>query len=69
MEHDNQVACVIMESVLGEGPPEGFLQGVVDMAHRYGALAVFDEVKVGFRVAIGGGKRVLRGNAGLGDVR
>ena len=54
-EHDNQVACVIMESVLGDGPPEGFLQGVVDMAHRYGALAVFDEVKVGFRVAIGGG--------------
>ena len=54
-EHDNQVACVIMESVLGDGPLEGFLQGVVDMAHRYGALAVFDEVKVGFRVAIGGG--------------
>ena len=54
-EHDNQVACVIMEAVLGDGPPEGFLQGVVDMAHRYDALAVFDEVKVEFRVAIGGG--------------
>lgn len=53
--YENRVACVIMETVQGDGPPEGFLQGVVDVAHEFGALAVFDEIKVGFRVAFGGG--------------
>jgi glutamate-1-semialdehyde aminotransferase len=53
-QHDNRVACVIVETVQDEGPPEGFLQGCVDMAHRYGALCIFDEVKVGFRIAFGG---------------
>ena len=53
-QKDNQVACVIMETIRGDGPPPGFLQGCVDMAHRYGALCIFDEIKVGFRVAFGG---------------
>ena len=53
-QNDNQVGCLIMETIRGEGPPEGFLQGCVDLAHQYGALCVFDEVKVGFRVAFGG---------------
>ena len=52
--NDNEVACVIMETIRGDGPPEGFLQGCVDVAHKYGALCIFDEVKVGFRVAFGG---------------
>ena len=53
-EHDNQIACVVMETIQDEGPPDGFLQGCVDLAHQYGALCVFDETKVGFRVAFGG---------------
>ena len=53
-QNDNQVGCLIMETIRGDGPPEGFLQGCVDLAHQYGALCVFDEVKVGFRVAFGG---------------
>jgi len=51
---EGQVACVVVETVQGDGPPEGFLQGCVDVAHRHGALCVFDEIKVGFRVALGG---------------
>jgi glutamate-1-semialdehyde aminotransferase len=51
---DGRAACVIVETVQQNGPPPGFLQGCVDLAHRYGALAVFDEIKVGFRVAFGG---------------
>ena len=54
-KHDNQIACVIMETIRNDYPPEGFLQGCVDVAHRYGALCIFDEIKVGFRVAFGGG--------------
>ena len=54
-KYDNQIACIVMEMIQGDGPAEGFLQGCVDIAHRYGALCVFDETKVGFRVAYGGG--------------
>ena len=53
-QHDNQVACVVMETIQAGGPPEGFLQGCVDVAHAHGAVCVFDETKVGFRVAMGG---------------
>jgi len=30
------------------------LQGIVDVAHRHGAMMIFDEVKTGFRTALGG---------------
>ncbi len=53
-KYDRRIACVIMESIQGEGPKEGFLQGLVDLCHQHGALAIFDEIKVGFRVAFGG---------------
>ena len=53
-ENKDQVACVIVETVHGQGPPAGFLQGCVDLAHRYEAVCIFDEIKVGFRIAMGG---------------
>ena len=34
-------------------------QGIVDAAHRHGALVIFDEVKTGFRVANGGAQELL----------
>ena len=52
--NDNQVACLVMETIQEAGPPEGFLQGCVDLVHDHGAVCVFDETKVGFRVAFGG---------------
>lgn len=53
-QHPGEYACVVMETVRGEGPPEGFLEGCVEVAHSHDALCVFDEIKVGFRVAYGG---------------
>ena len=53
-QHPGEYACVIMETVRGEGPPDGFLQGCVEIAHSHDALCIFDEIKVGFRVAYGG---------------
>ena len=34
-------------------------QGIIDVAHKHGALAVFDEIKSGFRLAPGGAQEVL----------
>jgi len=53
--HPNEYAAVIMEPIQSNGTTKEYLQAVVDTAHRYGALAIFDEVVSGFRYAIGGG--------------
>jgi glutamate-1-semialdehyde aminotransferase len=52
-EHPGQVAAVIME-IPGVDPAPGFLAGVKDVAHRHGALLIFDEIVTGFRYALGG---------------
>src|SRR4249920_568433 len=35
-------------------PPAGFLQGVADLCHEHGALFILDEMRTGFRMALGG---------------
>lgn len=35
-------------------PPEGYLQGVRDLADKYNVVLVFDEIRTGFRVSMGG---------------
>ena len=47
------VAAVIVE-VPGTEPPDGYLQGAIDLAHRHGAVFVLDEIITGFRYARGG---------------
>jgi glutamate-1-semialdehyde 2,1-aminomutase len=53
-----RIACVLMEPVLqnvGVLPPAaGYLAGVIALCERHGTLCVFDEVKTGFRSALGG---------------
>ena len=52
------IAAVIVEPYAGNMglvlPKPGFLSGLRDLAERYGALLIFDEVMTGFRVAPGG---------------
>jgi glutamate-1-semialdehyde 2,1-aminomutase len=52
------VAAVIMEPILQNigvvKPQAGYLQGVRQLADRYGFVLIFDEVKTGFRHGIGG---------------
>ena len=57
-EHGRELAAVISEPIMANMgcilPREGYLQKVSDMAHRYGALFILDEVVTGFRYAPGG---------------
>jgi glutamate-1-semialdehyde aminotransferase len=53
-EHAGRVAAVVLEPSGATVPDPGYLQAVVDAAHRHGALCVFDEIITGFRLAPGG---------------
>ena len=59
-EHGDRVAGVVITPVghpLGKpvcAPPPGYLEAVRELTHRHGAVLVFDEVRTGFRVAMGG---------------
>lgn len=52
-------AAVILEPMNTAWPEAGFLQGVVDLAHKYGAVAIFDEAITGFRFSNGGAQQLF----------
>ena len=63
-KYGNQTAAIIM-TPFGhpnhqkmEEPQPGFLEGVREIAVRYGAVLVFDEVRTGFRLAMGGAQEL-----------
>lgn len=45
----NDIACVILEPATTTEPAPGYLAGLRDLAHKYGALFVLDEMITGFR--------------------
>ena len=59
--HREEIACVILEPVVGNmgvlPPREGFLQGLRKHCDRHGTVLIFDEVMTGFRVAYGGAQQ------------
>lgn len=54
----HQLAALITEPVLQNigivKPNPGYLEGLRELADRYGFLLIFDEVKTGFRASLGG---------------
>ncbi len=56
-DYPNQIAAVILEPMNVVEPIPGFLESVKALAHKYGALLIFDETVTGFRYAIGGAQQ------------
>ena len=54
----NQIACVIIEPVVGNmgcvPPARGYLEAVRTLTSSHGTVLIFDEVMTGFRLAFGG---------------
>lgn len=61
-EHEDEVACVIVEPVIGNmgciPPQKGFLNGLKKLCEKEKVLLIFDEVMTGFRVAPGGAQEL-----------
>jgi glutamate-1-semialdehyde 2,1-aminomutase len=59
--HPNEIACIIVEPVVGNAgtipPAEGYLAGLRELTQNNGALLIFDEVMTGFRVSLGGAQQ------------
>jgi glutamate-1-semialdehyde 2,1-aminomutase len=49
-----KLGAIIMEPVHGEEPKNNFLQKVRAIADRIGAVLVFDEITIGWKMALGG---------------
>jgi glutamate-1-semialdehyde aminotransferase len=63
-QHGDETAAIIM-TPFGhpnhqkmEEPQPGFLEGVRELATRYGAVLVFDEVRTNFRLSMGGAQQL-----------
>ena len=62
-EHGEKTAAVIITpfghplAARMEEPKPGFLEGVKELAHKYGAVLIFDEIRTGFRVSMGGAQQ------------
>jgi len=58
----NSIAALIVEPMLGNAmgiePEPGFLEGLRNLCSEYGAVLIFDEVKTGFRIAVGGAAEI-----------
>lgn len=59
-EYEGRVAGIIITPVGHPGakpiivPPEGYLEGVRALADKYNVVLIFDEIRTGFRVSMGG---------------
>ncbi len=58
-KHEGEIACFILEPCMTNGgviPPDpGYLEKVRELTRKYNVLLIMDEVKIGARIAEGGG--------------
>lgn len=62
-QHANEAACIII-TPLGHpnahpimSPPKGYLKGVRELADKYNVVLIFDEIRTGFRMSMGGAQQ------------
>ena len=57
-DEGHRIAAVIVEPMLGNCfgfmPADGYLEGLRRLCDEHGSVLIFDEVKTGFRIALGG---------------
>ncbi len=62
-KHHSKLAAIILEPVMGNAavipPLPGFLKHLRKLCDKYGVLLIFDEVKTGFRLAMGGAQELF----------
>jgi glutamate-1-semialdehyde 2,1-aminomutase len=62
-QHRGEIACVIVEPVVGNmgcvSPAPGYLENLRRITRETGSLLIFDEVMTGFRLALGGAQQVF----------
>lgn len=63
--HPDSIACVLMVPYGDGTAPAGHLRAIRDLCHRNGALFVLDEMRSGFRLALGGAQAALGVTADL----
>ena len=68
-DHGHRLAGVVMEPCRMHHPPPGFLEHVRAETRRVGALLVYDEVSLGWRLARGGAHLRYGVEPGPGDLR
>ncbi|MGP8258995.1 MAG: glutamate-1-semialdehyde 2,1-aminomutase [Acidobacteriaceae bacterium] len=60
--HPEQIACILVEPVVGNAgtipPALGYLEGLRRIATEHGALLILDEVMTGFRLSLGGAQQL-----------
>ncbi|MFH8791765.1 aspartate aminotransferase family protein [Streptomyces sp. NPDC017941] len=64
-QHGDDIACVIMMPFETDAPESGFLHEVRRTAHAHGALFILDELRSGFRMALGGAQEYFGVDADL----
>lgn len=57
--HADEFAAVIMEPFNFVWPAEGYLAGVKEIAHKHGAILIFDEICTGFHFGLGGAQKMF----------
>ncbi len=62
--HGDEIACVILEPVVGNSgcilPLPGYLEGIREITIKHGIVLIFDEVMTGFRISYGGAQKAFR---------
>jgi glutamate-1-semialdehyde 2,1-aminomutase len=62
-KHPDEIACVIVEPVVGNmgcvPPVAGYLEGLRRITAEKGSLVIFDEVMTGFRLGLGGAQEMF----------